>query len=178
MDSGGLKEAQIQSYLAGGTHVHTCKGTLAPPGKCDWTVHMWRQCGFMSNYFDHLLLLAIDRVHPSVLTNAFVSCSHCRLQATVEWTGHQVHAATQFNVRRSLHKWVTKWRHSINLWNMKNPKHTFCGEFARSLILNVICWKSRLHMSEKMAGFCWRIFLGQEYWPIFISRIFGLTLVV
>jgi len=31
--------------------------TLAPPGECDWTVCVRRQCGLMSNYFDHLLLL-------------------------------------------------------------------------------------------------------------------------
>jgi len=135
---------------------------------------MGRQCGLTSSYFDHLLWLAIEHVHPSVLTNAFVWCSHCQLQATVEWTGRQVHAETQFNVRWSWHKWVTKWRRSINLWNMKNPKHTFRMEFARSLILNAICQRSRLHMSEKLAGFCWQIFLGQEYWPIFINRVFGL----
>jgi len=29
-----------------------------PPGEYDWTVHVWRRCGLMSNYFDHLLLLA------------------------------------------------------------------------------------------------------------------------
>jgi len=31
--------------------------TLAPPGEYDWTVHVRRRCGLMSNYFDHLLLL-------------------------------------------------------------------------------------------------------------------------
>ena len=30
--------------------------TLAPPGGYDWTVRVWRRCGLMSNYFDHLLL--------------------------------------------------------------------------------------------------------------------------
>ena len=29
--------------------------TLAPPGKYKSTVHVWRRCGLMSNYFDHLL---------------------------------------------------------------------------------------------------------------------------
>jgi len=29
--------------------------TLVPPGKYDWTVHERRQCGLMSNYYDHLL---------------------------------------------------------------------------------------------------------------------------
>jgi len=28
--------------------------TLAQPGEYDCTVHMWRRCGLMSNYFDHL----------------------------------------------------------------------------------------------------------------------------
>ena len=30
---------------------------LVPPGKYDWTIRVWRRCGLMSNYFDHLLLL-------------------------------------------------------------------------------------------------------------------------
>jgi len=29
--------------------------TLAPPEEYDWTVHVRRRCGLMSNYFDHLL---------------------------------------------------------------------------------------------------------------------------
>jgi len=32
--------------------------TLAPPEEYDWTVHVRRWCGLMSNYFDHLLLEA------------------------------------------------------------------------------------------------------------------------
>jgi len=31
------------------------RGILAPPGEYDWTVRLWQRCGFMSNYFDHLL---------------------------------------------------------------------------------------------------------------------------
>ena len=29
---------------------------LAPPSESDWTVHVQRRCGLMSDYFDHLLL--------------------------------------------------------------------------------------------------------------------------
>jgi len=32
--------------------------TVAPPGKYHWTIRVWRWCGLISNYFDHLLLLA------------------------------------------------------------------------------------------------------------------------
>jgi len=35
--------------------------TLAQPGEYDWMVHVWRWCGFMSNYFDHLWFLVISR---------------------------------------------------------------------------------------------------------------------
>jgi len=28
--------------------------TLAPPEEYDWTIHVRRRCGLMSNYFDHL----------------------------------------------------------------------------------------------------------------------------
>ena len=31
-------------------------GSLAPPGKYDWTVHLPRGCGLMSNYFGHLFV--------------------------------------------------------------------------------------------------------------------------
>jgi len=27
-----------------------------PPGEYDWTTRLWRRCGLMSGYFDHLLL--------------------------------------------------------------------------------------------------------------------------
>jgi len=30
-------------------HVPTWEGTLAAPGEYDWTVHLQRQCGLMSN---------------------------------------------------------------------------------------------------------------------------------
>jgi len=33
VNSGGLKEAQIQSYSPGGASMSTSEGTLAPPGK-------------------------------------------------------------------------------------------------------------------------------------------------
>jgi len=33
--------------------------TLAPPCEYDWTVQVWRRCGLMSNYFDHLFLLSV-----------------------------------------------------------------------------------------------------------------------
>jgi len=35
VDSVGLKEAQVQSYLPGGANVPSHVGTLAPPGKYD-----------------------------------------------------------------------------------------------------------------------------------------------
>jgi len=38
-----------------------CMGcTLAPSGEYDLTVHVWRQCGLKSNYFDHLLCLCFS----------------------------------------------------------------------------------------------------------------------
>jgi len=38
-----------------------CVGyTLAPPGEYYWTVHVCRQYGLMSNYFDHLLCLCFS----------------------------------------------------------------------------------------------------------------------
>ena len=36
--------------------------TVAPPGKYDWRVHVWRWCGLLSSYFDHF----------------FSELSHCR----------------------------------------------------------------------------------------------------
>jgi len=60
VDSGGPKEAQLQLYLPGGANVPTWEGTLAPPCKYDRTIRLWRWCGLMSNYFNHLLLLLPD----------------------------------------------------------------------------------------------------------------------
>jgi len=40
VDSGGLKEAQVQSYSPGGASAPTREGTLAPPGEYDWTVRL------------------------------------------------------------------------------------------------------------------------------------------
>ena len=48
VESGGPKEPCI-----------TWGCTLAPPGEYDRTVQLRRRCGFMSNYFDHLLLLLL-----------------------------------------------------------------------------------------------------------------------
>ena len=49
VDSGRPKEAQVQSY-----------SPVAPMcSHCHWTVHVWRRCGLLSNYFDHLLLLVL-----------------------------------------------------------------------------------------------------------------------
>jgi len=59
VDSGGPKEAQVQSYSPGGASVPTWEGTLAPPGEYDWTVCLRRRCGLMSNYFDHKLVIII-----------------------------------------------------------------------------------------------------------------------
>ena len=36
-------------------------GLLAPPAEYDWTIHLRRRCGLMSNYFDHLLLLVLTQ---------------------------------------------------------------------------------------------------------------------
>jgi len=59
MDSGRPREAQVQSYPPGGANVTTWEGTLAPHGEYDRTVCQRRRCDLMSDYFDHLLLLAV-----------------------------------------------------------------------------------------------------------------------
>jgi len=38
MDSGGPKEARVQSYLPGGANAPTQEGTLVPPGEYDSTI--------------------------------------------------------------------------------------------------------------------------------------------
>jgi len=50
--------------------------TLAPPEEYDWTAHVWRRCGLMSNYFDHLLLPSLSS--PS-------SYYHVRICHTRSW---------------------------------------------------------------------------------------------
>jgi len=46
--------------------------TLTPPGEYNWTIHVRRRCGLMSNYFDHLLLL---------LLLLLLFCGRCRFVA-------------------------------------------------------------------------------------------------
>jgi len=67
VDSGGLKEAQVQSYSPGGAKVPSWEGSLLLPCEYDWTVHLRQRCGLMSNYFDHLLLLLLS-ISNNVLT--------------------------------------------------------------------------------------------------------------
>jgi len=63
VDLGGPKETRVYSYSPGGTNVHKfnriCQGTLAPPGKYDWVIHLLWWCCLMSNYFDHLFSIII-----------------------------------------------------------------------------------------------------------------------
>jgi len=51
---------------------------LAPPGEYDWTVRVWRRCGHMSNYFDHLLLYQLQSMAKMQLSfqhsDVFTSC--------------------------------------------------------------------------------------------------------
>jgi len=51
--------------------------TLAPPGEYDSTVCMRRRCGFMSNYFDHLLFLqshdGTETLHVTALRRTLAS---------------------------------------------------------------------------------------------------------
>jgi len=51
VDSGGLKEVQVQLYSPGGANVPSWEpsweGTLSPLGDYDRTIHLWRRCGLM-----------------------------------------------------------------------------------------------------------------------------------
>jgi len=62
VDSGGLKEGHVQSYLPVGSNVPSHEGTLMQPDEYDWTIRLWWRCACMSNYFDHLLLLLLGRI--------------------------------------------------------------------------------------------------------------------
>ena len=41
--------------------VYKMQCILALPGECDWTVYARRQCRLMSDYFDHLPVVKVDR---------------------------------------------------------------------------------------------------------------------
>ena len=51
--------------------------TLAPPEEYDWTVHVWRQCNLMSNYFDHLLVSHL------ISNSGIMLCTHILCLACV-----------------------------------------------------------------------------------------------
>jgi len=67
VDSGGPKEAWVQSYSPGGANVPTWEGTLALPGEYDWTVRLRRRWG-LSNYFHHLLFWHFTKTNESFET--------------------------------------------------------------------------------------------------------------
>jgi len=48
-------QAQVQSYLLGGTNVPSLEGTLAPSGEYDWPVRLLWRYSLISNYSDHSL---------------------------------------------------------------------------------------------------------------------------
>jgi len=51
------KQLQLRDVAMATIFWPLCMGcTLALPGEYDWTFYVQRQCGLMSNYFDHLLL--------------------------------------------------------------------------------------------------------------------------
>ena len=68
VDLGGPKEAEVQSYSPGGANVTTWEDTLAPHGEYDRTVCQRRRCDLMSDYFDHLLLLAVPLINFNAIT--------------------------------------------------------------------------------------------------------------
>ena len=78
MDSDGPKEACIRWGC-----------TLAPPGKYHWTIHVWRRCGLLSDYFDPLLnfiSLEILMKFDSDLPVHSVCC--CRCCSYWRWCWH------------------------------------------------------------------------------------------
>jgi len=71
-----------------GPRKHVWRFTLAPSSEYDWTVDVWRRCGLMSDYFDHLLLssLLFTSCHQFSLCVAFLGAVHC-LNTVVCHTG-------------------------------------------------------------------------------------------
>jgi len=60
---------------------------LAPPSKYDWTICLWRRCGLMSNYFDHLLKISPHLKRYPTLWN--VCSRNCHTQELCEQTAMQ-----------------------------------------------------------------------------------------
>jgi len=46
--------------------------TLTPPGEYDWTVHVQRRCGLISNYFDHLLSICCSLLLQKTPVSRFI----------------------------------------------------------------------------------------------------------
>jgi len=68
--------------------------TLVPSGEYDWTIHLLRQCGFMSNYFYHLLL---------IFTGWYLSC------------------CPTFSVKTLTHHWDSWQKRSCSLYGSSVP---------------------------------------------------------
>ena len=132
MDSGGPKEAQGQSYLPGGANVPTWEGILvAPPGKYDWTVCLRQRCGFMSNYFDHLLIVVIW-----VLVFVFsVSVrGFCRMSFSAVYTNASCDCKDRSNGSESQPSFI--WFLCASAWSFFLPLQ---GQLLISLHYNIHC---------------------------------------
>ena len=62
-DSGGPKEAQVQSYSPGGAKVPSWEGTLAPPCKYDWTGPLLRRCALCQSNLTTCYLFVMPIQH-------------------------------------------------------------------------------------------------------------------
>jgi len=82
---------------SGGPRNHVLDGVQIPPspvrrgnfGEYDWTVHMRRRCGLLSNYSDHLLLL----------WRIIAPCLRPRLHSVVTTLIHVVGHVTSMNMQ-------------------------------------------------------------------------------
>ena len=77
---GRPKETHVQSCSLGGASVRY-GGTLASPGKYNWTVRLRWLCGLMSNYFDHLFKLSSDSFH--LISVSFYSACNAGIASAV-----------------------------------------------------------------------------------------------
>ena len=119
MDSGGPKEACVRWGC-----------TLAQPSEYRWTVHVRRQCGLMSNYFDHWGIVHFGSRRCPVTASVL---SALRSVLRHGWRRPGLAPIIRYNLRNCMHRKLlqcsAQWRQTPSSWNGRHP--IICGHRGR-----------------------------------------------
>jgi len=122
---------------------------LVQIGEYDWTIHVWRRCILMSNYFDHLFYMS----HNLIVGDSFeisLVCSMCKYQNSraASWWVSLTYCSALTEVSTVTDTLTDR----ITVVHINTQ--TFCGHYASQPVLEPACfgWNPNL---LKPGRFCW-----------------------